>query len=160
MVNKTLRQQVKALKKRKLLDNQVVHLDDFRNLLSEEVTHKVVVVDDDESVRNGLKRLLEREGYQTLVAQDGMELARHIESNHLDMIFLDVDLPWVNGLELCKLIKSNPTLNKVPVVFISAHKAHADIERAFAAGCDDFIGKPFEVEQILKVIEKALLKSS
>lgn len=160
MINKTLRQQIQALKRRKLLDHQIVSLDDYRSLQNEVQTYKIVIVDDDESVRNGLKRILEHEGYQTLVAHDGMELAKHIESNHLDLIFLDVDLPWVTGLELCDMIKSNPTLKNVPVVCISAHKSHADIEKAFAAGCNDFIAKPFEVSQIIGAIEKTLLKSS
>ncbi len=160
MINKTLRQQIQALKRKKLLEHQIVSLDDYRSIQSEDESYKIVIVDDDESVRNGLKRILEREGYQTMVAHDGMELAKHIEAHHLDLIFLDVDLPWVTGLELCDMIKSNPTLKKVPVICISAHKSHADIERAFAAGCNDFVAKPFEVSQIITVIEKSLLKSS
>jgi CheY-like chemotaxis protein len=159
-LNKSFKHQLKALKRKKLLSNQVVSLSEFRSLQDEQIVHRVVVVDDDESIRQGLKRLLEREGYHTLIAHDGMELARHLEATSLDLIFLDVDLPWVNGHELCQLIKSNPSLKRVPVVFISAHKHHSDIEKAFAAGCDDFIGKPFEVNEILKVIEKSLLKSS
>ncbi len=159
MTDKTLRRKVEAIKRQKLLEKKVVNLSDFRELRRSEDVHTVLVVDDDEVMRNALNRILQGEGYNVLQAEDGLELSRILETTQLDLILLDVTLPWVDGLELCRLIKSQPDLRSVPLVMVSARKSEEDIHNGLKAGADDYVTKPFDVDHILRVINKMLLKS-
>ena len=87
-----------------------------------------------------------------------MELSKVLESSRLDLILLDVNLPWVDGLELCKLIKSNQGFHKVPLILISGRKTEVDVQIGFKAGCDDYIAKPFDVDAITTSVSRAFEK--
>lgn len=158
--SKSLRKKIVSIKRQKLAQGKVVNLADFRELKKAAEPHTILVVDDEEVMRNALKRILEREGYRVLLAEDGMELSKILEHNRMDMILLDVNLPWVDGYELCRMIKEHSVLRAVPLVLISGRKAKEDVEKGFAAGCNDYIGKPFDVEHLTKVINRSLQKSS
>ena len=155
-----LRKQIESIKKQKLCGKKVVSLGDYRELQKTIEARTILVVDDDEIMRSALKRILEHEGYNVLLAQDGLELSKVLESTKLDMILLDVNLPWVDGYELCRLLKNHTTLSKVPLIFVSARKSKEDLEQGFKAGCNDYVTKPFDVEHMTEIVNKALLKSS
>lgn len=138
----------------------MVSLSDFRNLKQTIETRTILVVDDDEIMRNALKRILEASGYKVLLASDGLELSKILEVNRLDMVLLDVNLPWVDGYELCRLLKSHHSLGKVPLVFVSARKEEEDIQRGFDAGCDEYITKPFDIEKMTETISRILATGS
>ncbi|MBP9707629.1 MAG: response regulator [Oligoflexales bacterium] len=158
--HKNLRKQIESIKKQKIAARKIVSLEEFRLLKTSSESPTVLVVDDDEIMRNAIKRILEAEGYEIALAKDGLELSKIIEARRLDLILLDVNLPWVDGIELCQLIKSHHSLKNVPLILISGRKSREDIERGFEAGCDDFIGKPFEVDHITSVIRERIAKSS
>lgn len=149
--------QVERLKKKKLSSSSVIPIKAFQTLKqNKKSTRVIVVVDDDEIMRGALKRILEQEGYSVILAEDGMELSSIIENYRLDLILLDVNLPWVDGFELCQMIKRDRSLNEVPLILLSGRKEKKDIERGFQSGCDDYIAKPFDVKIITGVINKAL----
>jgi CheY-like chemotaxis protein len=152
--------QVASLKKKKVASKKVVSLEEFRELKKNLENKTVLVVDDDEVMRNALKRILEAENYQVMLAEDGVELSKILESNRLDLILLDVNLPWVDGFELCRIIKSHHGLQKIPVIMVSARNTEEDVELGFDAGCDEYITKPFDVDRIMSVISEKILKSS
>jgi two-component system aerobic respiration control protein ArcA len=152
--------QVASIKKKKVASKKVVSLDEFRDLKKNLENKTVLVVDDDEVMRNALKRILEAEEYKVLLAEDGVELSKILESSRLDLILLDVNLPWVDGFELCRIIKSHHGLNQIPVIMVSARNTEEDMEIGFDAGCDDYITKPFDVDKICGVISEKLLKTS
>lgn len=156
--SKSLQNKVAVLKRQKLAQGKVVNLADFRELRQNPEMRTILVVDDEEVMRNALKRILEREGFRVLLAEDGVELSKILETGRMDMILLDVNLPWVDGYELCGMIKDHASLRQIPLILLSARKAKEDIERGFAAGCNDYIGKPFDVDYLTKVIFKALPK--
>jgi len=158
--NKSFRRKVESLKRQKLRERKVVSLEEFRGVASTVESHKVLVVDDDEVMRSAIKRLLDTEGYDVVLAEDGLELSKILENNHFDLILLDVNLPWVDGYELCNLIRSHPVLKAVPVIMVSAHKKKEDIERGFKAGATDYITKPFEIDHMTLVVSETLKKSS
>ena len=79
-----------------------------------------------------------------------MGLSKIIEDTKLDLILLDIQLPWVDGYELCALLKITPPPKNLPVAFVSGNKTEEDIRKGFDAGCDEYITKPFEVEAIQK----------
>ena len=157
--DRSLRRQIESIKRQKIVSKKVVSLTDFRDLRKAIEIRSVLVVDDDEIMRNGLKRILESEGYKVLVASDGLELSKVLESARLDLILLDVNLPWVDGFELCRLIKSHYALKEVPLVLVSARKSPEDVQRGFDMGCNDYVTKPFDIEHITGVVNKLLLKS-
>lgn len=151
---RSLRKQVEALKKAKLASGKIVRLSDFKKLAETARQETILVVDDDEVIRNGLTRILESEGYRVVVAEDGLELSKVLENVVMDLILLDINLPWVDGFELCHLIKNNELFKSLPIILISASKSECDLEKGFAAGCDGFISKPFEVDGLIGVIER------
>jgi CheY-like chemotaxis protein len=157
--DRSLRRQIESIRKQKIVDKKIVSLTDFRDMKEAAESRSILVVDDDEIMRNALKRILENEGYKVLLAEDGIALSKAIESTVLDLILLDVNLPWVDGYELCRLLKGHHALKKVPVVMVSARKGQEDIQRGFDAGCNDYVTKPFEVDHINGVIGKLLLKT-
>ncbi len=154
---KSIRKKIVDLKRQKIVDKKIVSLEDFRSLKKDAEGQTVLVVDDEEIMRNALKRILEKEGFKVLIAGDGLELSKILETAKLDMILMDVNLPWVDGYELCKIIKDNNTLKKVPIVFISARNSEGDIKKGFLAGCDDYITKPFDIDHMTKTISKYLV---
>ena len=143
-----------------MAENQVVSLHDFRSFKQDEKQKNILVVDDDDVMRNALKRVLENNGYGVKLAEDGVQLSIVLESIEPDLILLDVNLPWVDGNELCHLIRSHQFLHSTPVVMISAHKSEADIQKGIAAGALDFIPKPFDIDHLLSVIEKYTQKNT
>jgi two-component system aerobic respiration control protein ArcA len=158
MADKSIRRKVEAIKRQKLLDKKVINLSDFRELKSHSETRTILVVDDDEVMRNAIKRILESEGYKVLLAQDGLELSKILETTRLDMILLDVNLPWVDGLELCRLIKAHYNFKAVPLIIISARKDKGDVEKGIEAGADDYLIKPFDVDNMLSLVNRRLLE--
>ncbi len=158
--DKSLRRQIEAIKREKIVNKKVVSLSDFRELRQKIETRTILVVDDDEIMRSALKRILENEGYKVLMAVDGLELSKVLETTRLDMILLDVNLPWVDGYELCRLIKDHHSLKEVPLVLVSARKSKQDIQQGFDAGCNDYVTKPFDIDYMTGVINRMLLKSS
>ncbi len=160
MTDHTIRKKVEALKRQKMTSKKVVSLADFRELKSAIEVRTILAVDDDEVMRSALRRILEEEGFKVHMAEDGLELSKVLETTRLDMILLDVNLPWVDGFELCRLIKSHHSLKSVPLILISARKAKEDVERGFEAGADDYVTKPFDIDHIVKIINQKILASS
>ena len=102
---KKLVDKIEKITKDKITKEKVVSLDDYRNLRKKEEPKTILVVDDDETMRQALKRLFEGEGYRVLVAADGTQLSQVLDEGSLELIVLDIGLPWINGFELCKLLK-------------------------------------------------------
>ena len=128
MDKKSVRKKIEALKKQRMSSQTVVSLDEYRVLSQQKNTKKVLVVDDEPIMRNALNRILTSIGYTVFLASDGLELSKTLEVEKLDLVVLDVNLPWVDGLELCQIIKTSPQLSSTPVVMISARKSKEDIE--------------------------------
>jgi DNA-binding response OmpR family regulator len=159
VADKTLRRQIESIKRQKIVNKKVVSLADFRDLRQKIETRTILVVDDDEVMRSALKRILESENYKVLLAVDGLELSKTLETTRLDMILLDVNLPWVDGYELCRLLKDHHSLKEVPLILVSARKTNADIQTGFDAGCNDYVTKPFDIDYMMGIINRILLKS-
>lgn len=150
-------EKIEKVTKEKITREKVVSLDDFRALKKQEEPKTILVVDDDETMRNALKRIFESEGLRVLLAADGTQLSQVLDESPLELIVLDIGLPWINGFELCKLMKENPDIKNIPLVFISARTAELDVRRGFEVGCDDYIKKPFDVDEIKSTV-RTLLK--
>ncbi len=153
---KSLIDKIEKLTKEKMTQQEVVSLDQFRSLQKKEDPKTILVIDDDESVRAALRRLFETEGYKVISAADGTQLSDVLDDSPIDLIVLDIGLPWLNGYELAKLLKEHEDLKKIPLVFLSAKTSELDVKRGFEVGADDYIKKPFEVDQIKKAVQTLL----
>ena len=154
---KALRQQVETIKKRKMASETVVNLEDFRKLSRSADRKTILVVDDDEIMRNALKRLLESEGYEVVLAEDGLAFSKVLEDGRkLDLILLDINLPWVDGFELCKMVKEHNEFSKVPLILVSGRKSDEDVEKGFDMGCNDYVVKPFDANFMVSAVNKTL----
>ncbi|MCE5229756.1 response regulator transcription factor [bacterium] len=108
---------------------------------------KVLIVEDDEHIRNGLDEILKGEGYETRLAADGRAGLDLFRTEAPDFVCLDIMMPGVNGYDVCKEIrKQSPSL---PVIFISAKSEEIDKVVGFELGADDFITKPFGVREVV-----------
>jgi CheY-like chemotaxis protein len=152
--NRYIRQQVENIKKERMKSEKVVSLSDFRELKARQTQKTILVVDDDDIMRHAIKRILDAENHNVLLAGDGVELSKILETNRLDMILLDVNLPWVDGIELCRIIKSHPSLKHVPIIMISARKEKEDIEAGIQAGAEEYVTKPFDVDHVTGSISR------
>ncbi len=155
--DRSIRRQIEAMTRKRLASQDIVDLSDFRSLRKNQYQPSILVVDDEEIMRNALKRILEGEGYKVILAEGAMGLTKVLDTAHFDLILLDINMPWVDGLELCSMLKGHPSLSHVPLVLISGRKTKEDIEKGFAAGCNDYIAKPFEVEKIIEIVSKSLI---
>jgi len=154
---KELVAKIDKITKERIAKEKVVSLAEYKKIKSSQEPIHILVIDDDETMRGALKRIFESEGYKVILASDGTQLAHVLDDTPLDMIILDVGLPWVNGFELAKLMKENSDLKDIPLVFISGRTSELDVKRGFELGADDYIKKPFEIDEIKGAV-KALLK--
>ena len=156
MADGTIRRRVEAIKRKKIASQKIVNLADYRTLKKRRESHSILVVDDDRIILSALKRILEAKGYRVLVARDGVELSRVLEISRLHMFLLDINLPWIDGYELCRLIKSHPLHRNIPLILMSALSRQSDIEKGYRCGCDDYIIKPFDMDHITQTVDEVL----
>ncbi len=154
---KDLVAKIERLARERMASGDVVDLKSVRDLKEKKRKPSVLVVEDDDTMRAALKRILESDGLDVRSAADGTQLGEALGDVPVDLILLDVGLPWVNGLELAKLLKEHEALKEIPLVFISGKTSEFDIKRGFEAGADDYIKKPFEIEKVKKTV-RTLLK--
>jgi DNA-binding response OmpR family regulator len=110
---------------------------------------KVVIVDDDRSLRDRLQQILEQNGYNVAQAPSGLRLLTLLEVDRPDLILLDVAMSWINGFELCRAMKANANYKNIPVVFISGRSAPSDIETGLSCGAADYFVKPLDTQALL-----------
>ncbi|MBX7231985.1 MAG: response regulator [Bdellovibrionales bacterium] len=147
-----LANKIAKLVRQRMSQEKVVFLSEIRQVLSQKKQSKILVVEDDDSLRLGLKRIFEEEGYSVTVVSDGTQIPYAIQENSFDLILLDIGLPWINGFELAVFIKEHPGLKNVPIVFLSGRDQETDVKQAFLSGADDFIKKPFDIEKMKKTV--------
>jgi two-component system copper resistance phosphate regulon response regulator CusR len=108
---------------------------------------KVLLVEDDPQVASFVKKGFEHEGYELTVAYDGRSGWSLYQQQPYDMVILDVNLPYLNGVELCQLMRGGQL--RVPILLLTALDSLADKEAGFAAGADDYLVKPFAFRELL-----------
>jgi two-component system response regulator MprA len=118
---------------------------------------RLLVVDDDRALRDVLRRALTLGGYEVRQAQTGSEALAEVSSAVPDAVVLDIGLPDIDGLEVCRLLRREG--NRVPVLMLTARDAVADRIDGLDAGADDYLVKPFDIDE-LKARLRALLRRS
>lgn len=121
-----------------------------------EIAGTVLVVDDEAAVRRVLQKLLTADGYEVLQAADGEEALAVIAEHPVDTVLLDVMMPGLSGLEVCRRIRSRDTTAYTPVVFVTAANDRSFRRQAREAGADDFLSKPFDEVELLARIRNTI----
>ncbi len=119
---------------------------------------KIAVVDDDRDVREALAEYLSIEGFDVIVAPNGLRLVSTLQVDRPDAILLDVVMSWIDGVELCRALKRNPQFRDIPVVLISGHQG-ADLERAEDAGAVAYFRKPLDLDALTQELRSVTGKA-
>ncbi len=119
----------------------------------------VMAVDDDPDVLGTLGRVLEFEGFKTKLASSGQEALEVLKTDLPDLLILDIIMPGMDGIQVCRTLRMDPKFVTLPVLFLTAKGATDDIVDGLDAGADDYIVKPFEMAE-LRARVKALLRRS
>jgi two-component system, cell cycle response regulator DivK len=121
---------------------------------------KLLLVEDNEMNRDMLSRRLTRRGYEVAIAIDGAEGLAMAQSEHPDLVLMDMSLPVMDGWEATRQIKAAEGTRHLPVLGLTANAMAGDREKALDAGCDDYDTKPVDLERLLKKIEDLLARST
>ena len=114
---------------------------------------KILVIDDEEHILELLKINLEFSGYDTYAYDTGKDVLEIIEKTNPDLILLDLMLPEIDGIEICKRIRRNPKFNKIKLLILSAKSDEIDKILCLEIGADDYITKPFSLRELLARIK-------
>jgi two-component system response regulator RegX3 len=120
------------------------------------VSTTVLVVEDEESFVDALTVGLKREGFLVEVARDGVEAMDRFEAVHPDLVLLDVMLPRVSGIEVCRQIRSH---SKVPIIMVSAKTSEIDVVVGLEVGADDYVSKPYRMRELVARIRATLRRA-
>ncbi|HET6568206.1 MAG TPA: response regulator transcription factor [Rhodothermales bacterium] len=120
---------------------------------------KILIVDDEDDIRDLLRYNLEREGYATALARDGVEALEVAEEERPDMVILDVMMPRMDGVEVCRRIRRNAFLRKTPILMLTARAEEEDQIRGLDVGADIYLSKPVSVPILLSQL-RALLRGA
>jgi CheY-like chemotaxis protein len=121
-----------------------------------ETTHRILIADDNVANRELLEAYLVEIDCEIETSVDGQDTLDKIASFHPDVVLLDVMMPKLSGFEVCKKIKDNPETSRVMVLMVTALNELGDIERAVAAGTNDFLSKPVQKVELLIRVENML----
>lgn len=117
---------------------------------------KILLVEDNEMNRDMLTRRLKRKGFDVLCTTDGVKGIAMAESEHPDLILMDISLPIMDGLQATREIKANSNTADIPVIALTAHAMAGDREKCLEAGCNDYATKPVEFKQLVAKINSYL----
>ncbi len=125
--------------------------------MNEEKKPSVLLVEDEENLHEALKLNLELEGYEVTSAYDGAAALRTLQNEYFDLIILDIMLPEVDGISITETVRISN--NEVPILILSARNSSADRVLGLKKGADDYLTKPFNLEELLLRVNKLINKN-
>ena len=117
---------------------------------------KILVVEDQEDNRQILRDLLASVDYEMVEAENGEQALTAVTEHKPDLILMDIQMPVMDGYEATRRIKADPTLNGIPIIAVTSYALSGDEQKARAAGCDDYIAKPYSPRQMLAKVRGIL----
>lgn len=123
------------------------------------VKKKILVIDDEADIRELLTYNLEQEGYSVRSVSNGEEALKTFENESVDLILLDLMLPGIPGIEICKRLKRDAKLEAIPIIMISAKSTETDVIVGLEIGADDYITKPFSPKEVVARVRAILRRT-
>lgn len=120
---------------------------------------RILVVDDETSIVDVLKFNLEKNGYEVVVAFDGEQALEKLQHKKIDCILLDIMMPNISGLEVCRIVRSTPSISTTPIIMLSAKSEETDKVIGLGIGADDYITKSFSIRELFARIEALIRRS-
>jgi chemosensory pili system protein ChpA (sensor histidine kinase/response regulator) len=129
---------------------------DHATHLSTQNVPVIMVVDDSLTVRRVTQRLLERQGYQVLLAKDGVDALRQLQDTRPDVMLVDIEMPKMDGYDLTRNVRGTPSTANIPILMITSRTAEKHRSMAFELGVNEYLGKPYQEEELLKLVKQYL----
>lgn len=123
------------------------------------INTRVMIVDDDPQMLAAIQGLLQPWGIQTITLDDPRQFWKTLESSHPDLLVLDIEMPHLNGIELCQIVRNDPRWRGIPVIFVTAQTDRQIREQVFQAGADDYLTKPFTGSELATRIVNRLKRT-
>ena len=120
------------------------------------MTKCILIVEDHEDARRILRDMLETTDYELVEAENGEQALAEVARQRPDLILMDIQLPILDGYEATRRIKADPALRSIPIIAVTSYALSGDESKARAAGCDDFIPKPYSPRQLLAKVRQYL----
>ena len=120
------------------------------------MSKRILVVEDQPDNRQIIRDMLAPTGYEIIEAEDGEQARAAIAKQRPDLILMDIQLPIMDGYEATRLIKTDPNLRSIPIIAVTSYALRGEEKKARAAGCDDYVPKPFSPRQLLAKIKQYL----
>jgi two-component system alkaline phosphatase synthesis response regulator PhoP len=124
------------------------------------IGEKILVVDDEVHIVELIKYNLENNGYRVLTAYNGRDALKAADENEIDLIILDLMLPEIDGLDVCKTLKRKDNTSDIPIIMLTAKGEEFDKILGLELGADDYITKPFSVRELIARVKVILRRSS
>lgn len=115
---------------------------------------KILVIDDSTTIRKSAEIFLKKAGFDVVCIEDGFEALSRIDDESPDVVFIDVIMPKIDGLQACQIIKRNEKFNDTPIIFLSSKDSEFDKARGLMMGASDYLTKPFTKEAIVDMVNK------
>jgi len=122
-------------------------------------TATILIADDDPGIRQLLRVFLERSGYQVALAQNGDEAVRLAQENVPDLALIDVMMPQMDGFEVCRQLRNDTRASHVPILMLTSRSAVGDKLTGFESGADDYVTKPFDLDELLARVHSLLRRA-
>jgi two-component system cell cycle response regulator DivK len=120
------------------------------------MSKRILVIEDQEDNRQIVRDLMTASGYELIEATTGEEGIEAAARETPDLILMDIQLPGIDGYEVTRRIKANPKLKKIPIIAVTSYALSGDDKKAFAAGCDGYVTKPYSPRLLLAKIREYL----
>ena len=120
---------------------------------------RILIVDDEKDIVDLISYNLEKEGFATVKAYDGESALELVKAKRPDMVLLDLMLPGIRGLEVCKFIRKNPEIEGLPIIMLTARGDQLDKILGFEMGADDYVTKPFNVRELIARVRAVLRRA-
>ena len=120
------------------------------------MSRRILIIEDQEDNRRIMRDLLSASGYELIEATDGEQGLELAEKEVPDLILMDIQLPGLDGYEVTRRIKSKFDLGHIPIIAVTSYALSGDDQKAYAAGCDGYVTKPFSPRQLLAKIREFL----
>ncbi len=122
-------------------------------------TKKILIVDDEPDIVQLISYNLKKEGFHLSTVSDGEEALQKVRSGHLDLIILDLMLPGIHGMELCRILRNNPRTAHVPIIMLTARGQESDKVSGLESGADDYMTKPFSPKELVARVKAVMRRS-